>query len=569
MPAHGLSSIRKRTIACVLSCAMVLGSFPVQSFAEDGKESFDFEPIATSASDDLYDVENAQDEQPIADFDKDTKAANDGVQTEDTGIPDADAPVEGQIDGDSLQSREDDAALLPDDNSSIPAEGDVEPSEFSEDVDASNEENEVELEAQAQKPSISYATHVQNIGWQSDVKDGKAAGTSGRSLRLESFHVKLALPKELGGGIEYRAQVQNKGWLSWVKDGSNCGTTGSSLRMEAIQLRLYGQVAEEYDIYYRVHLQNYGWMNWASNGALAGSTGRSLRLEAMQIVLVPKGENPPTASPASQTSLSFVDGTALSVSAHVQNVGWMRPVGSGKVAGTTGRSLRVEALRVSLAGARVPGGITGQAHVQNVGWQKWVGNGGTAGTSGRSLRVEAVRYKLTGEAADGWDLYDRVHVQHVGWLAWAKNGETAGSEGFSLRIEAVEFRLVPKGDEAPNNNGNANKAFLTPLGVKYAARTDASSWGKTVANGDTAGTTGKSKVIDGVKIQVDSSEDGATGSITYDLDVDGGNWSGWKSDGEEILVEKSPEAIRIKLTGDLANSYSVWYRVHLSNAGWL
>ena len=38
----------------------------------------------------------------------------------------------------------------------------------------------------------------------------------------------------------------------------------------------------------------------------------------------------------------------VSVSAHVQNIGWMDPVGSGKVAGTTGRGLNLEALRISL-----------------------------------------------------------------------------------------------------------------------------------------------------------------------------------------------------------------------------
>lgn len=38
----------------------------------------------------------------------------------------------------------------------------------------------------------------------------------------------------------------------------------------------------------------------------------------------------------------------VSVSAHVQNIGWMDPVGSGKVAGTTGMGLNLEALKISL-----------------------------------------------------------------------------------------------------------------------------------------------------------------------------------------------------------------------------
>lgn len=73
----------------------------------------------------------------------------------------------------------------------------------------------------------------------------------------------------------------------------------------------------------------------------------------------------------------------VSVSAHVQNIGWMDPVSSGKVAGTTGRGLNLEALKISLEvdGAtsqeQIANAISVEAHVSNVGWQAAVGNGGT------------------------------------------------------------------------------------------------------------------------------------------------------------------------------------------------
>lgn len=35
----------------------------------------------------------------------------------------------------------------------------------------------------------------------------------------------------------------------------------------------------------------------------------------------------------------------VSVSAHVQSIGWMSPVGPGKIAGTTGKGLNLEALK--------------------------------------------------------------------------------------------------------------------------------------------------------------------------------------------------------------------------------
>lgn len=78
-----------------------------------------------------------------------------------------------------------------------------------------------------------------------------------------------------------------------------------------------------------------------------------------------------------------------------------------------------------------------------------------SGTSGRSLRLEAVQIKLTGEAEKRYDIYYRVHCQKFGWLGWAKNGESAGSSGYAYRLEAIEVQLVEKGGAAPGSVENA------------------------------------------------------------------------------------------------------------------
>ena len=39
---------------------------------------------------------------------------------------------------------------------------------------------------------------------------------------------------------------------------------------------------------YQTHIQNVGWQDWVVDGATAGTTGQSLRVEAVQISLVPK-----------------------------------------------------------------------------------------------------------------------------------------------------------------------------------------------------------------------------------------------------------------------------------------
>lgn len=89
------------------------------------------------------------------------------------------------------------------------------------------------------------------------------------------------------------------------------------------------------------------------------------------------------------------DMTSIGVyQAHIATIGWQSSVSDGATAGTTGRSLPMEALRLSVAGDRLSGDILWRGHVQNVGWQPWVADGGTAGTSGMGRQIEAVQILL-------------------------------------------------------------------------------------------------------------------------------------------------------------------------------
>ncbi len=144
-------------------------------------------------------------------------------------------------------------------------------------------------------PDASVVAHVQRIGWMVPVTDGTAAGTTGKSRRLEALT--LRLPEGVSGGIEYRGHVQRSGWEeTWATDGATSGTTGKSRRMEAVQIQLTGAAKDAYDVYYRVHVQRLGWMAWAKNGEEAGTTGMSRRAEAIQVVLVKKDAPAPEAT---------------------------------------------------------------------------------------------------------------------------------------------------------------------------------------------------------------------------------------------------------------------------------
>ena len=128
--------------------------------------------------------------------------------------------------------------------------------------------------------------------------------------------------------------------------------------------------AEPIHVNARGHVQNIGWLGWAADSQTVGTTGRSLRMEAIEL-----------------------RGGVGEVSAHVQDVGWMPAVPNGMTAGTTGRSLRMEAITVT---SDIPGwAIECRAHVENIGWMPWVGDGDTCGTTGKRLRLEAVQVRLT------------------------------------------------------------------------------------------------------------------------------------------------------------------------------
>ena len=290
-------------------------------------------------------------------------------------------------------------------------------------------------------PSISYQTHVQDYGWQSWKSNGEVSGTVGQSKRLEGINIKLS---NINGSIEYKTHVQDIGWQDWKSNGQMSGTSGQSKRLEAIQIKLSGEAANQYDVYYRVHAQDYGWLDWAKNGESAGTEGYSKRLEGIQIVLVKKGENAP-----GSTSRPFIY-KMIKYQTHVQNIGWQGEKADGEMSGTTGQSLRLEAIKIQLSSS-IDGGIVYKTHVQDYGWQNFVANGQASGTSGQAKRLEAIQMQLTGNAKNQYDLYYRVHAQNFGWLGWAKNGESAGTAGYSYRLEGIQIVLVPKGGNAPGS----------------------------------------------------------------------------------------------------------------------
>lgn len=86
--------------------------------------------------------------------------------------------------------------------------------------------------------SVSYQTHVQNIGWQGIVKDGATSGTVGKGLRLEAIKINITGTDNLS--VSYNTHVQQIGWGNYVSNGEMSGTEGRAYRLEAISIKLQG-----------------------------------------------------------------------------------------------------------------------------------------------------------------------------------------------------------------------------------------------------------------------------------------------------------------------------------------
>ena len=287
--------------------------------------------------------------------------------------------------------------------------------------------------------NLTCKAHVSNLGWQDVVQNDEQFGTTGKNLGIEAFTLNTSMQ---GVGLKYSSYVEGSGWQDEKTTGNVSGTVGAAKSLEAVKISLTGKEKEQYHVYYRVHVSELGWLGWTKDGEAAGTRNYGLKIEAMQVCILPENsDKTPTVGDAFRQRSAEV-----SYQAHVSNIGWQQYVKDGETAGTTGRALPVEALRISLTGATSLNSVRYQAHVSNIGWQNWIYNNDVAGTTGRALPMEAIKIELTGTMAQQYDIYYRVHSQDYGWLGWARNGGIAGTQGCAKEMEAIEIRLVDKGE---------------------------------------------------------------------------------------------------------------------------
>lgn len=106
--------------------------------------------------------------------------------------------------------------------------------------------------------------------------------------------------------------------------------------------------------------------------------------------------------------------------------------------------------------------------------------------------------------------------------------------------------------------------------ISYRVHVQTKGWMDVVRNGESAGTTGESKRMEAIELNVTSEK--YKGGITYRTHVQGEGWQDWVSDGTTSGTcghAKRMEAIQISLTGELEDNFDIYYRVHAQSYGWL
>lgn len=206
----------------------------------------------------------------------------------------------------------------------------------------------------------------------------------------------------------------------------------------------------------------------------------------------------------------------------------------------------------------------------------------------------------------------RTHIQTFGWegtandiKTWKSNGTMSGTSGKSKRLEGIQIVVVKKGESFNQKMGDITsaktEAFVAKEGnspivnypatsntnpvvpgadtvnVVYRTHVQSFGWQGWKYNGQMSGTSGKSKRLEGINIELRNKD--CSGDIVYTTHVQKYGWQGkledqstWKKNGEMAGTSgeaKRLEAICINLTGEMCQKYDIYYRVHAQSYGWL
>ena len=451
---------------------------------------------------------------------------------------------------------------------------------------------------------VQYRTHVEDEGWQNYVQDGEMAGTSGKSLRLESMNIQLLNNTEENLNIKYQVHVQDIGWQDWKQNGEMAGTLGQGLRLEGIKICLDN--SDEYSIMYRVHVQNIGWQDWKTDGEMAGTSGESLRLEAIEIKIVKKVINSTIYidTPTNGASYYAFEDSTINVKgwkmANVPNTYIKAYVDNKEIDSIlinyyerpdvikaitnygTAEQNTMPGYYFNIDISNLDGGnhtikievyykdnvlittnktfyidtspyIKYSAHVQDVGWQEYVKNGSTIGTIGKELRVEALKIQLINVPSTAHVKY-KTYVEGIGWTNYAQDGSQSGTTGQNKMIEAVQIEIEG----------------LDGYCIEYQAHVQDIGWQQWASNGMNAGTIDQGLRMEALRLRIVKKENTVVPQVKYSVHNASNGWTNYCENGVTAGNETNDTKLdAIKIVLENSGVANIKYKVHVKDIGWL
>ena len=203
------------------------------------------------------------------------------------------------------------------------------------------------------------------------------------------------------------------------------------------------------------------------------------------------------------------------------------------------------------------------------------GKGNFTGTKKAKFKVVAASIAkatvgtVAAQAYTGKAIKPALSVK-VGGRTLAQGTDYTLSYANNLRVGTATITAKAKG----NYTGTCKQTFrIVAPQVLYRVHRQTYGWETSwKKDGQTSGTTGESKRLEGIYIKLGSSFP-ISGGISYRTHVQTYGWEkSWAKDGKlsgTTGESKRLEAIQIKLTGQMATRYDVYYRVHAQSFGWM
>ncbi|MFR4295985.1 MAG: glucosaminidase domain-containing protein, partial [Thomasclavelia spiroformis] len=253
----------------------------------------------------------------------------------------------------------------------------------------------------------------------------------------------------------------------------------------------------------------------------------------------------PTGKDSSEPTISY--------SANSQDIGWLEQVTEPNTAGTTGRSLDLYQIKISLANAVKSAKLSAKVYSDG----KWltydkITADTEIGNADKALQI--VNFNLSNQA--GYRLQYRVHSADIGWQPWVNQGEDAGISG--KNIQAIDFKLVRDGS-----------VIITKPSIYYQAHISQDGWLDYVGDSEIAGNIEKSYALEAFKIGIDNISSNYQLNVkTYDKVNGWVNYDNVKGDTIIGSTGKSLSLQAINATLNNNDGYKLQYRTYLSNQGW-